>query len=176
MSASCCCQPSPSTSRSNTRAPSPFARPGKLPPCDQIRHAHTARVDQTRLTPAAPSRFHHLDEALDDFDVAPPIVVSSQQTKLAGHARPQEWLSQAPCCCQTDLNGDGKPEIITTTQDCRLQLLKPQPPGRPGDGFAAATVLAEATLLPPGWPPHLANGAPFPFPIISSCPNEEGGR
>ena len=38
---------------------------------------------------------------------------------------------------QTDLNGDGKPEIITATPGGRLHILAPR---RFGDGFAKAEV------------------------------------
>jgi hypothetical protein len=34
------------------------------------------------------------------------------------------------------------------THDYTLQLIKPQPPGRAGDGFAQAGVLAQVSLLP----------------------------
>lgn len=33
---------------------------------------------------------------------------------------------------------------------CTVQVLKPQQAGRAGDGFAAAAVLADVPLLPPG--------------------------
>lgn len=49
---------------------------------------------------------------------------------------------------QCDLNGDGSLEVISVTHDHMLQLLKPQPPGRAGDGFAPATVVAQVSLLP----------------------------
>ncbi|GBF99911.1 hypothetical protein Rsub_12819 [Raphidocelis subcapitata] len=47
-----------------------------------------------------------------------------------------------------DLNGDGSLEVVTITHDYSLLLLKPAPPGRAGEGFAPATVIAQASLLP----------------------------
>jgi len=49
---------------------------------------------------------------------------------------------------QVDLNGDGSLEVVSLTHDYNLQLLKPQPPGRAGEGFAPATVAAQVSLLP----------------------------
>jgi hypothetical protein len=49
---------------------------------------------------------------------------------------------------QTDLNGDGSLEVVALTHDYTLQLLKPQPPGRAGEGFAPAAVVAQVSLLP----------------------------
>ena len=53
-----------------------------------------------------------------------------------------------PIGTQVDLNGDGSLEVVTVTHDYSLQLIKPQPPGRAGDGFAPALVLAQVSLLP----------------------------
>ena len=46
-----------------------------------------------------------------------------------------------------DLNGDGRMELLSTTYDGRLQLLKPMPPGKKGEGFAAAQILAEVQVI-----------------------------
>ena len=46
----------------------------------------------------------------------------------------------------TDLNGDGRVEIVATTYDGKLQLLQPAPPGRAGEGFARARVMAEVQV------------------------------
>lgn len=46
-----------------------------------------------------------------------------------------------------DLNGDGSLEVVSVTHEYNLQLLKPQPPGRAGEGFAPATVVAQVSLL-----------------------------
>mmetsp|Transcript_21460 Transcript_21460/g.51195 ORF Transcript_21460/g.51195 Transcript_21460/m.51195 type:complete len:700 (-) Transcript_21460:224-2323(-) len=47
-----------------------------------------------------------------------------------------------------DLNGDGSQEVLVATPDCKIQLLAPQPHGRAGEGFMAAPLIAEASLLP----------------------------
>ena len=46
-----------------------------------------------------------------------------------------------------DLNGDGQMEILTTTYDGKVQLLRPAPPGKFGEGFAAAKVIAELQVV-----------------------------
>ena len=72
---------------------------------------------------------------------------------------------------QVDLNGDRSMEVIIATLDGRLkvcrgnsstlscallvtcttpQVLKPQQAGRAGEGFAAAAVVADVSLRPPG--------------------------
>ncbi|QDZ18116.1 hypothetical protein HOP50_01g06200 [Chloropicon primus] len=46
-----------------------------------------------------------------------------------------------------DLNGDGRMEVLTTTYDGKLQLLTPAPPGKEGEGFAAAKIIAEIQVV-----------------------------
>ncbi|KAI8476096.1 MAG: hypothetical protein J3K34DRAFT_285487 [Monoraphidium minutum] len=53
-----------------------------------------------------------------------------------------------PAPVVVDLNGDGGLEVVVVTHDYNLQLIKPQPPGRAGEGFAPAEVLAQVSLLP----------------------------
>lgn len=50
-----------------------------------------------------------------------------------------------PTLC--DLNGDGKLEILVATYDGKLQLLAPAPPGKQGEGFAAARIKAEIQVV-----------------------------
>ncbi|XP_073151389.1 LOW QUALITY PROTEIN: uncharacterized protein [Henckelia pumila] len=47
----------------------------------------------------------------------------------------------------TDLNGDGKKEILVPTHDAKIQVLEPRP-RRVGEGFSEARFLAEVSLLP----------------------------
>mmetsp|Transcript_9037 Transcript_9037/g.25956 ORF Transcript_9037/g.25956 Transcript_9037/m.25956 type:complete len:704 (-) Transcript_9037:142-2253(-) len=46
-----------------------------------------------------------------------------------------------------DLNGDGSTEVLIATHDCKILLVAPQPHGRAGEGFVAAPLIAEASLL-----------------------------
>lgn len=100
---------------------------------------------------------HEIDEHAQT--VPPPIVVrvpsrcwlrsrrtgsSWQLVTGAGCMAGRAVVVQRPCAShtllppsQTDLNGDGKPEILTATPDGRLQLLAPR---KFGDGFARAEV------------------------------------
>jgi hypothetical protein len=73
---------------------------------------------------------------------APFTPASPPRPRPAPHPPPNGPLGQ------TDLNGDGSLEVVVVTHDYSLQLLKPQPPGRAGDGFAHAGVLAQVSLLP----------------------------
>lgn len=47
----------------------------------------------------------------------------------------------------TDLNGDGKKEVLVATHDAKIQVLEPHA-RRVDEGFSEARVLAEVTLLP----------------------------
>ncbi|KAL6959989.1 hypothetical protein U1Q18_040135 [Sarracenia purpurea var. burkii] len=47
----------------------------------------------------------------------------------------------------SDLNGDGKKEILVATHDAKIQVLEPHD-NRVDEGFSEARVLAEVTLLP----------------------------
>lgn len=62
-----------------------------------------------------------------------------------GHKTAAGWLgvdwAHALPALQTDLNGDGKPEVITATPDGKIRVLAPR---RAGDGFAEALVLSGA--------------------------------
>lgn len=58
--------------------------------------------------------------------------------------------SRLPPPVVADLNGDGHLEVIVILPDLKLQVLQPQPPGRrPGDGFAAANVIASLSEIVP---------------------------
>ena len=98
----------------------------------------------------------------------PPLVVSVQLQGRSRAAQATLSLGEAPSVCcfkvldtnstldtgimalpgfgslQTDLNGDGKPEIITATPGGRLHILAPR---RFGDGFAKAEVRPARLLL-----------------------------
>ena len=39
-------------------------------------------------------------------------------------------------------------EVLIATHDCKIQLVTPQQHGRAGEGFLAAPLIAEASLLP----------------------------
>ena len=112
------------------------------------------------------SRYHSFEDAEDRLHelkehphpVPPPLVVRAShwvtccRVTLQGqllfarasatlHRRCPHWRRSimrlfAPSL-QTDLNGDGKPEIITATPGGKLQILAPR---RFGDGFAKAEV------------------------------------
>lgn len=71
--------------------------------------------------------------AFDEYDTA--------LHKLEEHPHP------VPPPLVTDLNGDGKPEIITATPSGKLQILAPR---RFGDGFAKAELLSQVELDPTG--------------------------
>ncbi|XP_073034031.1 uncharacterized protein [Primulina eburnea] len=47
----------------------------------------------------------------------------------------------------TDLNGDGKKEVLVPTHDAKIQILQHRP-RRVGEGFSEARLLAEVSLLP----------------------------
>lgn len=56
---------------------------------------------------------------------------------------PASVYSHLPAPVSADLNGDGKPEVLSTTPNGVLLVLAPR---RPGDGFAPALVLSEIDL------------------------------
>ncbi|XP_073289228.1 uncharacterized protein [Primulina huaijiensis] len=47
----------------------------------------------------------------------------------------------------TDLNGDGKTEVLVPTHDAKIQILEPRA-RRVGEGFSESRLLAEVSLLP----------------------------
>eukprot|EP00879_Flechtneria_rotunda_P012428 GHRR01012978.1.p1 GENE.GHRR01012978.1~~GHRR01012978.1.p1 ORF type:complete len:348 (+),score=131.18 GHRR01012978.1:48-1091(+) len=60
----------------------------------------------------------------------------------------QDKLEDLPPPIVADLNGDGHLEVIIATHDYKLQLVRPEPPGRAGEGFAPVEVVASFSLLP----------------------------
>ena len=42
-----------------------------------------------------------------------------------------------------------------------MQILTPKPAGRAGEGFAAADVIADVSLVPPGWPDYMQSGISY---------------
>lgn len=93
------------------------------------------------------------------------LQVASQTT--AAHAVLLSALcpSQLP---QTDLNGDGKPEILTATPDGKLRLLAPR---KFGDGFAKAEVRGRGMGLLSGC---TAGCRRRPPPLPCQRPNRPG--
>eukprot|EP00887_Chlorella_sp_A99_P007059 scaffold2.g7059.t1 len=65
----------------------------------------------------------------------------------------QEKQPTLPPPLVADLNGDGKPEVLTATPDGKLRILAPR---RAGDGFARAQVLTDWELEPPSADGHIA--------------------
>ncbi|WIA13628.1 hypothetical protein OEZ85_007192 [Tetradesmus obliquus] len=60
----------------------------------------------------------------------------------------QDQLEDLPSPLVADLNGDGHLEVIVATHDYKLQLVRPEPPGRAGEGFAPVEVVSSFSLLP----------------------------
>ncbi|GBG86482.1 hypothetical protein CBR_g41477 [Chara braunii] len=55
---------------------------------------------------------------------------------------------KVPLPLVTDLNGDGRNEIVVATHDAKIQVYKPRVAGHDDDSFFPARLLAEVSLLP----------------------------
>ncbi|KAF8060078.1 hypothetical protein HT031_005017 [Scenedesmus sp. PABB004] len=89
-------------------------------------------------------------------DLPPPLVVRGAARGARSRGSSSGWRRPLPPAhrqlrarrLQADLNGDGHLEVIIATHDYKLQLVRPEPPGRAGEGFAPVEVVQSFSLLP----------------------------